>query len=264
MKVFVLCGGFGSRLAGVSADLPKPMTPVGGRPMLWHIMMGLSNWGFRDFVLCLGYRSDIIRQYFMNLSMMVDDVTIDFTKPNEHMVTRNTPPVDWRITFAETGYDVMTGARIKRAAKFLSDEDDVFGVTYGDGLTDLDFRNVVAFHRAHGKLATVTAVHPPGRFVELSLGTGGSVRAFNEKPQAESGWISGGFFVFDRRVLDLLSDDPALMLEKEPLRELARRGELVAYQHGGFWMCVDTPRDYRQLTELWQGGSPPWVVWKQP
>jgi glucose-1-phosphate cytidylyltransferase len=261
MKVLILCGGYGTRLAGVGVDLPKPMIPIGGRPMVWHIMKGFAHWGFRDFVLCLGYRSDLFRQYFLNLSLMIEDVTLnpsDGARPVLHAPEREH---DWNITLADTGHDSLTAYRVKRGAKYVPPEDDLFAVTYGDGVCSVDFREVVKFHRAHGKMATVTAVHPPGRFGELSIGRESAVRAFNEKPQAEGGWISGGFFVFSRRFLDRLSDDPASMLEREPLQRLAADGELVAYQHEGFWFCVDTPRDYQQLSDMWSGGRAPWAVW---
>lgn len=262
MKILILCGGYGTRLAGVGTDLPKPMVPIGGRPMIWHIMKGFAHWGFRDFVLCLGYRSDLFRQYFLNLSLMIEDVTLNLSNGARPQIHAATTDLDWTITLAETGHDSLTGHRIKRAAKYVPADDELFAVTYGDGVCNVDFREVVKFHRAHGKMATVTAVHPPGRFGELSLGNGSAVRAFNEKPQAEAGWISGGFFVFSRRFLDRLSDDPGLMLEREPLQRLAAEDELVAYRHEGFWYCVDTPRDYQQLTDMWSGGRAPWAVWE--
>src|SRR4051812_31502923 len=196
MKILILCGGLGTRLGGVGIDLPKPMVPIGGRPIVWHIMKGFAHWGFRDFVLCLGYRSDLFKQYFLNLSTMVNDVTLDLATGGAPTLHQRAPEMDWKITLAETGVDSFTGARIKRAALYVPKDDDCFAVTYGDGVCDVDFRKVVAFHRAHGKLATVTAVHPPGRFGELSLDGGNRVAEFNEKPQVSAGWISGGFFVF--------------------------------------------------------------------
>jgi len=261
MKVLILCGGLGSRLGNPAGELPKPMVPVGGRPMVWHIMKGFAHWGYRDFILCLGYRSDLFKQYFLNLSMMLHDVTLDWSNGGPPTLHERPPEIDWRITLADTGLDSLTGARVKRGAAFVPPEDDLFAVTYGDGVTNVDFRKVVAFHRAHGKLATVTAVHPPGRFGELAFGNGGRVEEFNEKPQVSAGWISGGFFVFSRGLLDRLSDREDLMLEREPLQQLARDGELMAYQHDDFWFCIDTPRDYHQISEMWATGRPPWVVW---
>ena len=262
MKILILCGGQGSRLAGTGGDLPKPMVPVGGKPMVWHIMKGFAHWGFRDFVLCLGYRSDLFKQYFMNLSLMLHDVTLDLSNGAPPKVHQRVPEMDWTITLAETGLDSLTGARVKRGAAFVPPEDDVFAVTYGDGVTDVDFRKVVAFHRSHGRLATVTAVHPPGRFGELAFRDGGTVGEFNEKPQVSAGWISGGFFVFSRAFLDRLPDRVDLMLEREPLQQLARDGQLMAYQHEGFWFCMDTPRDYQQLSDMWARGGAPWALWE--
>jgi glucose-1-phosphate cytidylyltransferase len=261
MKVLILCGGLGSRLGNTAGDLPKPMVPVGGKPMVWHIMKGFAHWGYRDFILCLGYRSDLFKQYFLNLSTMLHDVTLDLSTGGLPTLHQRPPEIDWRITLAETGLDSLTGARVKRGAAFVPPEDDLFAVTYGDGVTNVDFRKVVAFHRAHGKLATVTAVHPPGRFGELAFGNGGCVEEFNEKPQVSAGWISGGFFVFSRAFLVRLPDREDLMLEREPLQQLARDGELMAYQHDDFWFCIDTPRDYHQISEMWATGRSPWVVW---
>lgn len=262
MKVMILCGGQGTRLAGASADLPKPMVPIGGRPILWHIMKGFAHWGFRDFVLCLGHRSDAIKQYFLNLSLMIHDVRLDLSDAQRPVALGQSDEGGWRITLAETGLDSMTGYRVRLGAAHLDPADDLFAVTYGDGVCDVDFTQVVAFHRAHGKLATVTAVHPPGRFGELQIGDRGAVHEFNEKPQVSAGWISGGFFVFSRGALAYLPDDPAVMLEEQPLRRLAADGQLMAYPHEGFWFCMDTPRDLQQLTRLWSGGGAPWLVWE--
>jgi len=262
MHVLILCGGYGTRLAGANGESPKPMVPIGGKPILWHIMKGFAHWGFKDFVLCLGYRSDLIKQYFLNLATMLNDVTIDLGQ-REVMVDRESERLDWRITMAETGHDSMTGHRVLLGSRHLPDDDDLFAVTYGDGVCDVDFRDVVRFHRSHGHLATVTAVHPPGRFGELAIGSGGQVREFNEKPQVSAGWISGGFFVFSKRVLDYFPSSPDVMLERGPLQQLTREGQLRAYQHEGFWFCVDTPRDYQQLSEMWASQRAPWAVWQQ-
>ncbi|MEW6320192.1 MAG: glucose-1-phosphate cytidylyltransferase [Acidobacteriota bacterium] len=263
MKVMILCGGRGTRLAGVNGDLPKPMVPIGGRPILWHIMRGFAHWGFREFILCLGYRSEVIKQYFLDLPAMIHDVTVEPGRGRRVSAAGALEEDGWRITLAETGLDSMTGCRVRRGAAHLDPADDLFAVTYGDGVCDVDFRQVVHHHRRHGRLATVTAVHPPGRFGELEFGADGRVAQFNEKPQASAGWISGGFFVFSRAVLDRLPDDPSVMLEEEPLQALARDGQLVAYPHERFWYCVDTPRDYQVLTRLWDGGQAPWAVWER-
>jgi glucose-1-phosphate cytidylyltransferase len=260
MKVVVLCGGLGSRIAGTGHDVPKPMIPIGERPIIWHILRGFAHWGFRDFVLCLGHRAELFKQYFLALPLMLGDVRVD--RDGARTCGGEAEIPDWTITLAETGVDSMTGHRVRRAGLYLPAEDECFAVTYGDGVSDIDFRRVVAFHREHGKLATVTAVHPPGRFGELALDSSGQVGEFNEKPQASAGWISGGFFVFSRRVLDLLPPDRSLVLEEEPLRRLARDGQLMAYRHEGFWYCMDTPRDLRQLSDLWGSGQAPWAVWR--
>lgn len=263
MRVLILCGGFGTRLGGGGSDLPKPMVPVGGKPIVWHVMSGFASSGFNDFILCLGYRSEVLKQYFLNLSAMMGDVTVDLSAGGDVRLHNQVREMDWKITLAETGHDSMTGHRIKRASSFLPADDDIFAVTYGDGVTDLDFNRVVEFHRSHGKLATVTAVHPPARFGELAIGAGGLVTEFNEKPQASSGWISGGFFVFSRPFLDYLNDDPKLVLEVQPLQRAAQEGQLMAYRHDGFWFCMDTPRDYRQLEDMWAGGHAPWALWER-
>jgi glucose-1-phosphate cytidylyltransferase len=262
MKIVILCGGLSTRLAGAAGDIPKPMIPIGNRPLVWHIMKGFAHSDFRDFVLCLGYRSESFRHYFLNLPAMVRDVTVEYRGEETRTTCEPSEEHDWRVLLADTGLTAMTAFRIRAVARHLRD-DDVFGVTYGDGVTDLDFRRVVGFHRSHGRLGTVTAVHPPGRFGELGLDAKGRVQQFNEKPQAEAGWISGGFFVFSRSFLDMLSDDPAMMLERDPLQGLAARGELMAYQHEGFWSCVDTPRDYEQLSQMWSSNCAPWAVWKR-
>lgn len=262
MKVVILCGGYGTRLAGTGADLPKPMVPIGGRPIVWHIMRGFAHWGFDDFVLCLGYRSDSFKQYFLNLPLMTSDIAVDLATGRTTQLQPHPDELQWKILLAETGLESMTGHRLKRIASYIPPEDDCFAVTYGDGVTDLDFREVVKFHRAHGKLATVTGVRPPARFGELTLGPAGQVTEFNEKLQASGGWISGGFFVFARRFLEELTDDPGLVLERDPLQQLAHRGELRAYLHEGFWFCMDTPRDYQHLQYLWSAQQAPWAVWK--
>jgi glucose-1-phosphate cytidylyltransferase len=262
MKIVILCGGYGTRLTGAGIDLPKPMVPIGDRPIVWHIMRGFSTWGFNDFVLCLGYRSDVFKQYFINLTHMVGDVSVDHSVPERPTLPKQLEEMGWKITLAETGLNSMTGHRVRRISQYIPVKDDIFAVTYGDCITDLDFRKVVEFHRSHGKLATVTGVHPPSRFGELSIAIDGRVNAFNEKPQTSGGWISGGFIVFSREFLQHLSEDPKLMLEQGPLQRLAREGELMAYCHDGFWHCLDTPHDYRRLNEMWESGDIPWAVWR--
>jgi glucose-1-phosphate cytidylyltransferase len=263
VQVLILCGGFGTRLSTVGIDVPKPMVPIGGKPILWHIMKGFAHWGYPNFVLCLGYRSEVIKQYFLNLSMMVHDVTLDVSGAVAPIVHRVDDERNWRVTLAETGFDDATGSRVRQGSAYVPADDDLFAVTYGDGICDVDFRKVIAFHRAHGKLATVTAVHPPGQFGELTIGPRDTVETFHEKPLLASGWISGGFFVFSRKVLERLPAASSLDLEREVLQPLAHDGQLVAYRHEGFWACVDNPRDYARVSALWSGGAP-WAVWGRP
>jgi glucose-1-phosphate cytidylyltransferase len=260
VQVVILCGGKGTRIRDVAEDIPKPMIPIGGRPILWHIMKGYAQYGLKDFVLCLGYKSWVIKQYFLNYGLASADVSLDLrsSKP----VTMQGPflPEDWRVVLAETGEETMTGGRVKLIERYITGSH--FLLTYGDGLADLDLRSLLAFHRQQGKIGTVTAVQPPGRFGEIEL-KGNSVAEFNEKPLLSRGRISGGFFVFQRRFLERLSNAPDLILEKEPLIHLARDGELAAHTHDGFWHCMDSSRDYQFLNELWTRGTAPWKTWEE-
>jgi len=258
MQVVILCGGQGTRIRDVADDIPKPMIPIGGRPILWHIMKGYARHGVRDFVLCLGYKSWTVKRYFLEYHLSHSDFTVHLNSPDRQQVHGTAPVEDWAVTLAETGADAMTGCRVKRVEKYVRGE--TFMVTYGDGVADIDVGQLLAFHRSHGRTGTVTAVRPPGRFGEIEL-RGGQVVDFSEKPQVSQGWISGGFFVFERRFLARLADDPGLILERGPLTQLARDGELMAYQHTGFWQPMDTGRDYRLLNDLWAAGAAPWKVW---
>lgn len=257
MKVVILCGGQGTRLRDVAEHLPKPMVPIGGRPILWHIMKGFSHFGFSRFVLCLGYQSWIIKRYFLDYQLAHSDftLTIGNGRPQLHGPE---PTEDWQITLAETGAEAMTGCRVKRIEQYIGN-DEHFMLTYGDGVADVDLTALVEFHCSHGKLGTVTAVHPPGRFGEIELDDG-LVTEFNEKPNVSRGRINGGFFVFRRAFLDRLVDDPTLVLEQDPLIQLARDGELMAFEHDGFWQPMDTPRDHRVLNDLWERDAP-WRTW---
>jgi glucose-1-phosphate cytidylyltransferase len=256
-KVVLLCGGLGTRMREETEFRPKPMVEVGGRPLLWHIMKLYAAHGLNEFVLCLGYKGSFVKQYFANYHLLNSDVTFDLGSGTVEYGRRHAE--DWRVTLVDTGDDAMTGARVKRVAPYLAD-DDLFLCTYGDGLADVDVTALLDFHRAHGKLATVTGVLPPARFGRLGI-EGTSVRSFSEKPADESGMISGGFFVFDRRVLDRLSADAGCILEREPLEQLASDGELQVYEHDGFWQCADTVRDVELLRKLWDSGAAPWRVW---
>jgi glucose-1-phosphate cytidylyltransferase len=256
-KVVLLCGGLGTRMREETEYRPKPMVEVGGRPMLWHIMKLYAAHGLTDFVCCLGYRGGMIKQYFLDYHAMRSDLTVSLA-PDE--VRYETPDVeDWTVSLVDTGEHSMTGARVKRVERHVGDSDIVL-VTYGDGVADVDITELIAFHREHGKLATVTGVHPPSRFGELVVEDDDAVSRFAEKPAGES-LVSGGFFVFDRTVLDRLSADPSCVLEKEPLEGLAADGELAVYRHDGFWQCADTVRDVEHLRGLWDSGRAPWRVW---
>jgi glucose-1-phosphate cytidylyltransferase len=261
MKAAILCGGRGMRLREVNDVVPKPMVQIGERPILWHIMKIYAAHGVNDFVLLLGYKGDLIREFFLNFAAHTTDVTIDLSRSDAGRLTfHGAPSEPWRVTLVDTGEAAMTGARIRRARRYLDDADN-FCVTYGDGVGNVDISAVLAFHRAHGKLATLTGVLPPGRFGELT-DDHGAVRTFNEKPQVSGGCINGGFFVFQREVLDTMLDDREdLILEREPMQRLAAAGELMMYRHEGFWQPMDTPREFLLLNDLWAAGKAPWKIW---
>jgi glucose-1-phosphate cytidylyltransferase len=256
-KVVLLCGGQGTRMREETEFRPKPMVEVGGRPLLWHIMKHYAAHGLDEFVLCLGYRGAMIKEYFLNYRLLNSDFTLDLGSGRiEHETDR---PEEWKVTLADTGEDAMTGARVKRVERFLGDS-DVFLCTYGDGVSDVDIGKLLAFHRAHGRLATVTGVLPPGRFGHLQL-DGDAVRGFAEKPAGGEGRINGGFLVFSREFLDRLSSDDSCVLEREPLERLAAEGELQMFNHDGFWQCADTMRDVELLRSLWTRDGAPWRTW---
>jgi glucose-1-phosphate cytidylyltransferase len=255
MKVVILAGGFGTRLAEMTDVLPKPMVPVGGHPMLWHIMNIYAAAGHRDFVVALGYKAQSVKEYFLNYHSLNADFTVDLASGS--LVYHSAPRVDWRVTLVDTGLSTMTGGRVRRLRDYIGDEP--FLLTYGDGVADVDLTALLEYHRSHGKLATVTAVHPGARFGELSL-NGDAVASFKEKPQTGSGWINGGFFVFEPGFLDLIAGDETV-LEREPLEHAAAMEQLAAYRHEGFWQCMDTVRDRSYLEELWHTGNAPWKNW---
>lgn len=257
MKVVILCGGLGTRIREQDPVLPKPMLDIGGRPILWHIMKTYSTQGVKDFVLCLGYRSDIIKRYFLDYHRLVADFTIDFVDGSIETHTPQDPFEDWKVTFVETGSSAMTGARVKRAEHYVSG--DRFMLTYGDAVSDIDLARLLAFHKSHGKIGTVTGVTPPSRYGELAIRDSRVVR-FAEKPADSSMQISGGYFVFERRFFDYLDSSDDCVLEHQPLERLATESELMVYEHSGFWQCMDTPRDYNFLQGLWNV-SPPWKRW---
>jgi glucose-1-phosphate cytidylyltransferase len=255
VKVVILAGGRGTRLAEETGTRPKPMVEIGGRPILWHIMNIYAAHGFKDFVVACGYRGELIKEYFRNFLVHNCDYVLDLSDGSLDLLTP--PCVDWRVAVIDTGLDTMTGGRLRRLRSWLGDEP--FMVTYGDGVGDIDVSAVVAFHQSHGKTATVTAVRPPSRFGGLGL-DGSVVREFSEKPQTGEGWINGGFFVFEPAIFDLLHDD-ATVLERDPLERLAESRELMAFQHSGFWQPMDTLREKRLLESLWSDGRAPWKTW---
>lgn len=258
MKVVILCGGQGTRLREETEYRPKPLVDVGGRPILWHIMKGYAHYGLRDFVLCLGYRGNMIKEYFLNYEAMNNDFTICLGA--RHRIEYHDAHLeqDYKVTLADTGVDTQTGSRVKQIERHV--DGDTFMVTYGDGLSDLDIAALLDFHHAHGRLATVTTTRPTSRYGHLDLTGDGRVVGFAEKPQLND-WVSVGFFIFNRRVFDYLSLDPETILEREPLERLAREGELVAYRHDGFFYGMDTHKEYLYLNELWNSGQAPWAVW---
>jgi glucose-1-phosphate cytidylyltransferase len=256
MKVVILAGGLGTRISEETTVRPKPMIEIGGRPILWHIMKIYSQFGHNDFVICLGYKGYMIKEYFANYFLHMSDVTLHLAE-NRMEVHRETAE-PWRVTLLDTGDATMTGGRLKRALPHVRG-DDVFALTYGDGLADLDLRAELAFHRAHGRLATVTAVRPAKRFGALGI-DGDRVLSFVEKPEDDGGWINGGFFLLSPRVEELIEDD-ATVWEAEPMERLARAGELHAYVHRGFWHPMDTLRDKNFLEAQWNPGPAPWKIW---
>jgi glucose-1-phosphate cytidylyltransferase len=256
MKTVILAGGLGSRLGEETAVRPKPMVEIGGRPILWHIMKIYSAHGLNDFIVCLGYKGYMIKEYFSNYYLHMSDVTIDLTRNSVEIHQNNAEP--WRITLVDTGADAMTGGRLLAIRPYL-DEGEDFCFTYGDGVADIDIGALIAHHRRHGRKATITAVAPPGRFGALEF-DGDVVTRFREKPEGDGGRINGGFFVASPSVLDLV-DGPDVIWERGPLEALAARGELVAFRHDGFWQPMDTLRDKLMLEDLWAKGAAPWKAW---
>ncbi len=257
MKVVILCGGQGTRLREETEYRPKPLVEVGGKPILWHIMKTYAHYGFREFVLCLGYRGNMIKDYFLNYEAMNNDFTISLGKESRISFNGLHQEQDFQVTLADTGQETMTGGRIGRIEQYV--DGDTFMVTYGDGLADINVADLLAFHKNHGKLATVTTVRPISRFGILDTTDNGKVLAFNEKPQLD-GWASAGYLVFDHKLFSYLDGDDCI-LERAPLERLAAEGQLMAYRHEGFFFAMDTYREYVFLNELWQSGNAPWKAW---
>ena len=257
MKVVILAGGFGTRISEESHLRPKPMIEIGGMPILWHVMKYYSSFGFNEFVICAGYKQSVIKEWFADYYINHSDVTFDFTK-KEKITVHSTESEPWKVTIVDTGLGTMTGGRIKRVGRYLGDEP--FLLTYGDGLSNVDIAKEVEFHKAHGKLATMTAVHPDSRFGVLEIEKN-QVLAFREKSEADAGWINGGFMILDPKVLDYIEDD-ATVFEKAPLETLTAEGQLMAFRHRGFWQCMDTMRDKEKLEALWSGKKAPWTRWE--
>jgi len=257
MKLIILAGGLGTRISEESHLRPKPMIEIGGKPILWHIMKIYSSFGINDFIICCGYKGYQIKEYFFNYSLHMSDVTFDMAHDAVTVHNRNVEP--WRVTLVDTGESTMTGGRLRRAAPHL-EGDDVFCMTYGDGVGDVNLKDLLAFHSAHGKLATLTAMYPPARFGALEIHSNDEVVSFREKPDGDGEWVSGGFFVLSRKVLAYIDGDETIW-ERGPLERLARERQLKAFRHTGFWQPMDTLRDRTFLEDLWARGNAPWKIW---
>ena len=257
MKVVILAGGLGTRISEESHLKPKPMIEIGGNPILWHIMKIYSHYGFNDFIICLGYRGYVIKEYFSNYFLHMSDVTFDFRNGNEMIIHKHTVE-PWKVTLVETGLNTMTGGRVKRIQQYVGDS--AFMLTYGDGVSDVNIGALLKFHRSHGKAVSLTSTQPPGRFGALNLEDGGLIAGFQEKPKGDGGWVNAGFFVMEPKVFDYIEGDE-ILLEREPLEDLARDNELMAFRHDGFWQPMDTLRDKQLLEELLESGRAPWNIW---
>lgn len=261
MKVVILCGGKGTRLREETEFRPKPMVPVGNRPILWHIMKIYAHHGHKEFILCLGYKAEMIREYFRNYLWNTCDATLSLGRHPGVEFHSNHDEEDWKVTLADTGEDSMTAYRIKLIQKYIP-EGEPFLLTYGDGVANVDINAGIAAHQARGKICTVAAVHPAGRFGAMSIDDHGHIHTFNEKPQMEEAYINGGFMVCDHRLFDYLPDDPGVMLERQPIADLVRDGQLNSYKHESFWQPMDTYQEAQYLNRLWQDGVAPWKLWK--
>ncbi|WP_066689265.1 glucose-1-phosphate cytidylyltransferase [Christensenella intestinihominis] len=258
MKVVILAGGFGTRISEESHLKPKPMVEIGDKPILWHIMKYYSSFGFNDFVICLGYKAYVIKEFFADYYLHMSDITFDFRNENK-MIVHDNFAEPWKVTLVDTGLNTMTGGRVKRVRNYIGDEP--FMLTYGDGVADVDIKALLEFHKKHGKIATMTAIRPSGRFGILDIEQGNAITSFREKSQEDMGLINGGFMVFEPSLFDYIEGD-ATVLEREPLEQLAEKRELMAFKHEGFWQCMDTMRDQKLLDKLLEENKAPWKVWK--
>jgi len=254
VKVIILAGGFGTRLSEYTETIPKPMVTVGGKPIIWHIMRSYAHFGHKDFYLALGYKAEVIKEYFLHYRSLNADFTVDLS--NGSVVPHQTDETDWKVTLVHTGLESLTGGRVKRLQEFIGNEP--FMLTYGDGVADIDLEALLKFHKSHGKMVTVSAVHPGARFGEIEMQEQ-QVISFQEKPQTGQGWINGGYFIMEPEFFDLIEGDQTI-LEREPLEKVAEMGELMAFHHDGYWQCMDTRRDRDQLEALWESGHAPWKV----
>ncbi len=257
MKVVILAGGLGTRISEESHLRPKPMIEIGGMPILWHIMKEYSHYGYNDFIICAGYKQYVIKEYFADYYLHRSDVTFDFGHENK-MIVHNNVAEPWKVTIVDTGLHTMTGGRVKRVRDYIGEE--TFMLTYGDGLCDIDINKLVEFHKSHGKIATITAIDLNQRFGVLEIAKSGQVKAFREKDEADGDVINGGYMVLEPKVFDYIKNSQTVF-EKEPMENLARDGEMMAYRHEGFWRCMDTQRDKQVLEKLWEEGNAPWKVW---
>lgn len=257
MKVVILAGGFGTRISEESVFKPKPMVEIGGMPILWHIMKIYSSFNFNEFVICAGYKQDVIKEFFANYYLHTADVTFDFTNHNQMLVhTKNAEP--WKVTIIDTGLNTMTGGRVKRVSDYINDE--AFLLTYGDGVSNTNISESIEFHKKHGKLCTITAIQPEGRFGVMDIGTGGRINNFRQKDKEDSGWINGGFMVLEPEVLKYIDGDETV-LEGKPFDGLLQDEQMMCYKHHGFWQCMDTVRDKEKLEQHWNSGKAPWKLW---
>jgi len=259
MKVVLLAGGLGTRISEETGIKPKPMVEIGGKPIIWHIMKTYSNYGFNEFVILLGYKGYVIKEYFANYFLHLSDIAVDLGENSIEILNNNSEP--WKVTLLDTGANTMTGGRIKKAQKFIGDE--AFFLTYGDGVADINIDDLLKFHKSHGKSISITSAQPDGRFGSLEIGLNDQVKSFKEKPRGDGSWINAGYFVCEPKVFEYISDNDQTVFEQDPLINLATNGELFAYKHDGFWMPMDTLSDKNKLNTMWNKNEAPWKIWDE-